>query len=183
MAGYRVIAICGVSNASMVREAGAEIIFARDNTLAEKIAEYVREQNVDIVGIANAVSLMEGAMDACVEILKGLESIDKAEDGKQIQVRKAIGTVHPRGIAAMPVPKVDGIEVFGCLSIDQDDLREYIWGAEGLLVKKLGVEHGLKCLPEPQIVGQGLEMVNEACRLMGDGVSGKKLVVEIVKHE
>jgi len=35
----------------------------------------------------------------------------------------------------------------------------------------------LKCLPRPEIVGRGLESVNEACEIMGKGVSGSKLVV------
>lgn len=35
----------------------------------------------------------------------------------------------------------------------------------------------LKCLPRPEVVGQGLEAINHACELILKGVSGKKLVV------
>ncbi len=35
----------------------------------------------------------------------------------------------------------------------------------------------LKCLPRPEVVGQGLESLNLACELGRKGVSGKKIVV------
>lgn len=56
----------------------------------------------------------------------------------------------------------------------QDDLLEYIW-KEWM---PQALEKGeLKCLPRPEIVGRGLDSVNKACEMMGQGVSGSKLVV------
>ena len=37
----------------------------------------------------------------------------------------------------------------------------------------------LKCMPPAHVVGQGLESLQEATDLMGQGVSAKKLVVEL----
>ena len=37
----------------------------------------------------------------------------------------------------------------------------------------------LKCKPDPKVVGQGLEKIQEACDLIGKGVSATKLVVEL----
>lgn len=38
----------------------------------------------------------------------------------------------------------------------------------------------LKCKPEPEIVGKGLEYVQEAMDKQARGVSAKKLVVELI---
>lgn len=37
----------------------------------------------------------------------------------------------------------------------------------------------MKCKPDPEIVGNGLEYVQEAVDLMAKGVSAKKLVVKL----
>ncbi len=37
----------------------------------------------------------------------------------------------------------------------------------------------LKCKPDPHVVGQGLEAIQEACDMMGKGASAQKFVVEI----
>ena len=37
----------------------------------------------------------------------------------------------------------------------------------------------LKCKPDPNVVGQGLEKIQEACDSMKGGVSAMKLVVEL----
>ena len=37
----------------------------------------------------------------------------------------------------------------------------------------------MKCKPDPEVVGQGLEKIQDAIDLIGKGVSSKKLVVEI----
>lgn len=37
----------------------------------------------------------------------------------------------------------------------------------------------LKCLPEPMVVGKGLEKVEEGCALNKKGVSAKKVVIEL----
>ena len=37
----------------------------------------------------------------------------------------------------------------------------------------------LKCLPPPNVVGKGLEYINEALKMSKAGVSGTKLVVEL----
>ena len=36
-----------------------------------------------------------------------------------------------------------------------------------------------KCKPDPQVVGKGLESIQKAVDLMGQGVSATKLVVEM----
>lgn len=44
----------------------------------------------------------------------------------------------------------------------------------------MALEKGtMKCLPPPQVVGQGLEHLQEACERMLKGVSASKLVVEL----
>lgn len=46
------------------------------------------------------------------------------------------------------------------------------------------LERGImRCKPEPEVVGQGLGVLQEACDLMGKGVSAKKLVVELGLRE
>lgn len=38
----------------------------------------------------------------------------------------------------------------------------------------------MKCLPEPKVVGQGLEKIQEAIDIAGEGVSAAKIVVKIL---
>lgn len=42
------------------------------------------------------------------------------------------------------------------------------------------LEKGLmKCKPDPEVVGQGLEKIQDAVDVIGAGVSAKKIVVEL----
>lgn len=60
------------------------------------------------------------------------------------------------------------------MAIQQDDLAQHIWGE--WLPKALETAE-VKCLPRPEVIGQGLESVTKGCELIAAGVSGKKLVV------
>ncbi|KAK5122888.1 hypothetical protein LTR85_003453 [Meristemomyces frigidus] len=70
---------------------------------------------------------------------------------------------------------VDRIVSWGS-SLKNDEVGAAIWGS---WVTPALVKGTLKCKPEPDVVGHGLEAIQEACDRMMRGVSAKKLVVEI----
>lgn len=57
-----------------------------------------------------------------------------------------------------------------------DDVGPAIWGDWVTAALASGQ---LKCKPDAEVVGQGLEFVQVACERILKGVSAKKLVVEI----
>ncbi|KAJ7632912.1 zinc-binding alcohol dehydrogenase domain-containing protein cipB [Roridomyces roridus] len=128
--------------------------------LREIGAEYVFDYNKD--GVVDDI----GAPLQCAVIAGQLEG------------RKHVGTVRPPGFPPLK-DWPEGIEVSHCASthILHSEVGPAIWGAwlEGAL------EDGtMLCRPPYEVVGQGLEEVQKAMDIMGKGVSGKKLVVEIV---
>lgn len=63
-----------------------------------------------------------------------------------------------------------------CTSIKDNEVGPAIWGEwlTPALAKGL-----MKCFPAPEIVGSGLEYIEEGCKRIAKGVSATKLVVEI----
>ena len=62
------------------------------------------------------------------------------------------------------------------LALSEDRVVEHVWKKWMPHALKSGQ---LKCLPDAEIVGYGIDKVNQACELIQQGVSGKKLVVVI----
>jgi hypothetical protein len=95
----------------------------------------------------------------------------------KLAVRKQVGTVMPPGL---PIPGnlPDGVEIlindrihFGSTETGKVLWTEWLSGA---------LEDGsMKCMPHPEVIGKGLERIQDAVDAIGKGVSGKKLVVEL----
>ena len=108
------------------------------------------------IGVYDAISLQDQSYKYVLEILEKL-------GGGSLAV-------------VLPVPekvpeKVKPGHVFGINKLTHPIWTDYITKA---------LEGGqLKCLPEPLVVGQGLENIQKGCDENKKGVSAKKVVVEV----
>ena len=62
------------------------------------------------------------------------------------------------------------------MEMSPNEVAPAIWGTWLTPALEKGI---LKCKPEAEVVGRGLENIQEACDLMSKGVSAAKLVVEL----
>ena len=60
--------------------------------------------------------------------------------------------------------------------MEHNEASDAVWGkwVPGALE-----DGSLKCKPDPLVVGQGLDKIQEACDKLAAGVSAKKIVVEL----
>lgn len=165
-AGCKTIATCSTKNFELIKKLGAsEVYDYNDAGMVEQVVDAVKRSGDDFMGCLDCMG-RGGALEKCAEIM------DKVQNG-----RKFISTVLPPGTYdASTVPA--GVEHNGIWSIGimQNEvgnavLKDYLPGAlaEGRYV----------CAPPVEVVGHGLESVQEAVDRIGRGVSAKKLVVTL----
>lgn len=153
-AGYKVVSTSSPQNFDLCKEAGASaVIDYKDPSLAEKIAEAVGKS--EFVGLYNAIGVPSTweAVSPIVEKLGG-------------------------GVVANTKPPPPGlpesVRAKFCLGIG--DFSFPLWE------KWVGpaLEAGkLKCVPEPKVVGKGLESLNEAFEIRRGDMHAQKVVVEL----
>lgn len=164
-AGYVVLATASPANFSYVRDRlGAAAVFDYKGAgVVEEIVRVVEEGRYRLAGVFDAVG-GDGAVEKCVEIMA--------------TVRKGSGLV----CTVRPLP--DGLseklpEGVQCGQVMASDIRNTPVGPaifEQFLPKAL--EDGrFKCLPRPEIVGEGLQSLQKGLDKLKAGVSAKKLVV------
>ncbi|KAK5941858.1 hypothetical protein PMZ80_005809 [Knufia obscura] len=160
-AGYRAVATAGKHNFDLVKECGADAVVDHTATDAvDQVCKWVEEQNLQSAGVT-AMIINEEVLQKCAQVAQRLPG------------KKFVSTSLPRGVR--PEPDLgEGITTSNCYGLSQPDLHKYIWKEWMPKALELGQ---LKCLPRPEVVGQGLEAINHACELILKGVSGKKLVV------
>ena len=153
-AGYRVIATSSSKNFDLCRKSGASDVFDyKDPNVAADIAKAIGKDR--FVGLYNAIGIPE-SLDIVTPIMLKLGG----------------------GIVANTKPPPERlpehVEVKFVLGVG--DFSFPIW--ENFVAEAL--EGGkLKCLPEPLVVGKGLEGLQEAFELRKGDVSGQKVVVEL----
>lgn len=156
LAGYDVVAVASAKNHSMVKSLGANVAFDHnDATAVDDIVAFLKGK--DVVGAYDAIST-DSTLDKVCKIL------DRSDAGKKVvaAVRPGAEQNAPHGVKVM-VNSASG-KASVCLTI-------WPWLDQAL-------ETGdIKCMPQPEVVGHGLEAVQTAVDLMGQGVSAKKLVV------
>ena len=160
-AGIRVISILGSRNFGLATDCGAVHTISRDDpALVDKAVEAARKfpQN-EFVGIFDTIS-SPATYEHDVKILKELDG------GGFI-------CVHPPPVIA-DVPAKTNIKPAMIFAGREE--TSVVW--EGFVTPALACGQ-LKCLPQPHVVGKGLQHVQEALELMKAGVSATKLVVEL----
>lgn len=182
-AGYEVIAVCGTHNFDLVKRLGATLTFDyKSRTVVKDLTDAFRTRRS-----AGCISCGTGGPEACLEILT------------KVKGSKKVAFAAFPFPAPMPesfiMPRIGWFMVKWWSSwlfwSRLRGIREAtIWGAtpafNGLantlfgdfLTKALG-EGAYVPAPQHQVVGHGLEYVQEAYDILGKGVSAKKLVVTL----
>jgi NADPH:quinone reductase-like Zn-dependent oxidoreductase len=153
-AGIKVIAVSGAQNLGFSKHCGAAEVFDhKDASVVEKIVAAIGTS--EFAGIFDAVSIPETYTPA-------LAILAKLGGGH-------LACVHPPP-AEVPENVKSGM-IFAVNDIATPIWRDYVTPA---------LEAGkIQCLPPPEIVGKGLEHINEALKKSKAGVSATKLVVEL----
>jgi NADPH:quinone reductase-like Zn-dependent oxidoreductase len=155
-AGIEVISIVSELNFDFSKSCGASQVFDyHDPSFLEKVIEAVANSGREFVGIFDAISTPE-------TYANDLTVLAKLGGGYLACVHPPPDNV-PENVTAGMIFAVDDIAV--------PVWRDYVTSA---------LQSGkLKCLPQPLIVGRGLEHVQEALKKCEEGVSATKLVVAI----
>ena len=155
-AGMKVIATSSKRNFDFCKKCGATDVFDySDSSVVENVINAVKRSGGEFSGVYDTVSFADSykASTTIVERFGG----------------GALVTTVP-GLPEAPTG-VKNIPVFGLGPFTHSFWKEYVTPA---------LEQGsLKCLPEPMVVGQGLEKLQEAFDLQKKGVSAKKVVVTL----
>jgi NADPH:quinone reductase-like Zn-dependent oxidoreductase len=155
--GVKVIAISSAKNFNLVKECGADQVFDRnDSAIISKITEAVKANNLDFIGIFDAISIPE-------TYAQDLEILHRVGGSH-------LACTHPPPTENVPATVNAGM-IFAVNDILAPVFRGFVTPA---------LESGiLKCLPPPTIVGTGLEYIDAALKMSKGGVSATKLVVKL----
>lgn len=186
-AGYRVATSSSPSNFPLCNNIGAEWVFDYTSaSIEDEILETLRGK--DFVGIYNAVITPE-TINTCARIASTL-------GGKGGRKGKIVGTVYPPG---MPLPTDLPLDVeyafskylpastsLNCFSLlispgyaSFRNLVPFTTAIWGNWVSAALASGTLKCLPEKLVIGKGLEGIQVAINRYEEGISARKVVVEI----
>lgn len=155
-AGVEVIATASEKNFGMVKEAGAAHVFDyHSKTIEDELADVMKGRV--LYGAYDAV----GSADTTKACAKALAKA-KGE--------KFVATVLPP-----PEDLPDGVKAKWCqaFAIRGKPEGDHVWGK---YLPQALAEQKLKCLPEAEVVGNGLEVCQKACDRNEEGVSAKKIV-------
>ncbi|KAL2869546.1 zinc-binding alcohol dehydrogenase family protein [Aspergillus lucknowensis] len=155
-AGIHVIAIAGAHSVALCQRCGAsEVLDHKDPDLVHKAVTAVKDSTFEFIGIFDAISTPE-------TYTRDLEILAQVGGGQ-------LAAVHP------PPADVPGNVKAGMI-FAVDDVAGPVWREYVTSALEMG---RLKALPEPVIVGKGLEGVQLALEKYRVGVSATKLVVEL----
>lgn len=190
LSGYKVAATCSPRNNDYVKSLGADFVFDYSSpSVVEDIVNGLQGQ--EVVGIFNAI---------------GGEQSGIACNGVMSQVKTPSSRRHVATVPPLPSSIPDGVtvEALGSAATmffdDRKKTAAYIWQEFLPQALEKGV---LKAVPEPLIVGTGLEKVSQYFRLhcspgvslmsplqiqealdtLEAGVSAKKVVVRLSEEE
>jgi NADPH:quinone reductase-like Zn-dependent oxidoreductase len=164
-AGYTVAATSSSKNFGLMKDIGVDLVFDyKSEGVVDEIVESLKGKGEQLAGVFDSI-LAEDTIRSCAEIANRLEG------------RKHVGTVLAPG---MPFPKglPEGVDlsVTNCTAIRDNEVGQRIWAdwLAGALA-----DGSMKCKPDPEVVGKGLEKMQDALDAMGKGVSARKIVVEL----
>ncbi|KAM7208551.1 GroES-like protein [Naviculisporaceae sp. PSN 640] len=159
-AGYAVVATASASNFGYVKGLGAvAVLDYHDERIVEKLIHVLK--GTQVVGAYDSIGT-DSTVRQTAAVLRAL-------DGGKIA-----------SVGAAPDDLGEGVEAkwFSAGSIDVQDpeIGQAIWGE----FVPQALENGrLRPLPEPLVVGHGLEKIQEAMDIQKAGVSARKVVVTI----
>jgi NADPH:quinone reductase-like Zn-dependent oxidoreductase len=156
LAGLHVLAITSPHNFALSKRCGAREVFDyKDASLVENVVEAVTRTGHEFVGIFDAIS-------SPTSYTNDLALLGKLGGGH-------LACTHPP-----PADVPENVKAGMIFAVN--DVATPVW--EGYVAEALG-SGVLECLPLPDVVGKGLECVQEALGKCKAGVSGRKVVVEL----
>lgn len=158
-AGYEVVGVASRRNHEMVKGLGASMCFDQiDPSLVDDVVTYLKGK--EVVGAYDAIN-DDAALNTLCEIL------DRS-DG-----RKLVASVVP----GAETKGTKGVKIVTNFAADaaSSEVPKAIWQ----WLNKAMEESRIKYMPQSEVVGKGLEQVQQAVDLLAKGVSAKKLVVSI----
>ncbi|KAL9083506.1 MAG: hypothetical protein Q9165_008487 [Trypethelium subeluteriae] len=182
-AGYEVISTASPQNHAYLRKLGASQVFDYKNPrVVQDIVEATAGKRY-----AGAFAVGTGSLDSCIDVLsssKGRKFV--AQASADLPQSGFPGTL----LAMVPFGVTMGWNMMRlCFKGKKTGVnKNFVWGSD-LMALELGsaiyrdflpdalAEGRFIPAPEPKVVGQGLEHVQEAMTLNKKGVSAKKLVV------
>ncbi|MDQ1085450.1 NADPH:quinone reductase-like Zn-dependent oxidoreductase [Microbacterium sp. SORGH_AS 344] len=186
-AGYTVVTTASAKNADAVRSLGADVVV--DHRSSSAVDDLVAA----IAGrpVAGAVAVGVGSTDACIDVLSRTGGTRLAMVSTPVSLDSLVGRRHLFP-AMVPVFTRIGLGtlrstsrarrlgiragfVWGS-SLRDDDTGECLWGE---VVPRLLAEGALRPAPAPLVVGNGLEVVQDALDRQRAGVSAQKVVVRL----
>ncbi|KAL6306662.1 putative zinc binding dehydrogenase [Sparassis latifolia] len=161
--GVTVIATASSKNHEFVKGLGASAVLDyHDDKITENLVETIKGAGGEFAGALDAIG-EERTWRACAEVVKALGG------GKVVSNLRTTFEGVPEGVEVLPVD--------GTAAIVQDkEIVEGIWTRFVPEALKAGT---LKAVPEPIVVGKGLEKVGEGVEMCKKGVSAGKVVIEI----
>lgn len=156
-AGTKVVAVASNHNFDFCKKCGAvEVCDYKKSSVVEDVVSAVKAVGGDFAGVYDAISVQDQSYKHALPILEKL-------GGGVIAV--------VLGGPENPPSSVKVAQVFGINPMTHPVWEKYITQA---------LEEGkLQCLPEPLIVGKGLESIQKGLDENKKGVSAKKVVIEL----
>lgn len=165
-AGVEVITVASKKNHGLLKELGAKYIFDQTDADVEvKVLDAVKGKK--FAGAVDCITA-PATIEACARIAS------KAGGKKHV----AIMMYAPPGLALPEDVKVQFVTSLGPHE-DEPEIGKAVWGEYVPAALEKGV---LKAKPDPEVVGRGLESIQEAMDIQQKGVSAKKIVVEIASE-
>lgn len=156
--GAKVVTTASARNHDFVKKLGASAaIDYNDPTVIEDVVKAIKSVGGDFAGIFDAIAEKEGSFKYVIPIAEKLGGTN-------------VATVLPPPTEGVPA----GVKLAGVFGV-QPELNKPIWE-----YVTPALEQGkLKAVPEPLVVGKGLENVQKGLDTNKAGVSAKKVVIEL----
>jgi NADPH:quinone reductase-like Zn-dependent oxidoreductase len=161
--GVQVITTASKHNHEYCSKLGATtVIDYNSSSVADDIVSAIKDTGAEFAGVYDSISLPE-TFKHCFEVLQ-----------------KAGGSKNMATVLPPPEDKPSGINAQGVFAITIATQHKEVGDAVWQKFVPGAIESGdLRCLPEPLVVGQGLESVQKGLDKNKAGVSAKKVVIEL----
>ncbi|KAI5209316.1 oxidoreductase-like protein [Aureobasidium subglaciale] len=161
--GVQVITTASKHNHEYCSKLGAEaVIDYNSSSVVDDIVSAIKDTGAEFAGVYDSISHPE-TFKHCFEVLQ-----------------KAGGSKNMATVLPPPQDKPSDLNVQGVFAITIANQHKEVGDAVWQKFVPGAIQSGdLKCLPEPLVVGQGLESVQKGLDKSKAGVSAKKVVIEL----
>lgn len=161
--GVQVVTTASKRNHDYCSKLGAKaVIDYNSSSVVDEIVSAIKDTGADFAGVYDSISLPE-SFKHCFEVIQ------------KVGGSKNMATVLPP-----PEDKPSEINAQGVFAVTIATQHKEVGDAVWQKFVPGALQSGdLKCLPEPMVVGKGLESVQKGFDVQKAGVSAKKVVIEL----